>query len=175
LVREYAPAADANQRPVAGNSDVTHGRLLGIDHGLKRIGLAVSDPSGLVARELTTIKRTTNREDFQRINHVASEQKVVGIVVGLPFNPNAEPGEYTQADTVRRWVERFAETTNLPITFWDEQLTSADAREISIRQGRKMRDPIDDLAARVILQSYLDALKNGLVQTPDLRKQPTKE
>lgn len=141
-------------------------RLLGIDHGLKRIGLAVSDASGLVARELAIINRTTNQEDFERINQFAREQHVVAIVVGLPFNDQAEPGEYTQADTVRRWVERFQATASLPIILWDEQLTSQDARELSIRQRRKMRDPIDDLAARVMLQSYLDAVKTGLAQPP---------
>lgn len=145
---------------------MTKRRLLGIDHGLKRIGIAVSDSSGLVARELTVINRKTNREDFEQINRIASEQKAVGIVVGLPFNSDAKPGEYTQADTVRRWVERFAETTTLPITLWDEQLTSADARELSIQQGRNRREAIDDLAARIILQSYLDALRDGLATPP---------
>ena len=145
---------------------MTSGRLLGIDHGLKRIGLAISDVSRLVARELTVLNRKTNREDFERINRIATEQKVIGIVVGLPINSDAEVGEYTQADTVRRWVERFAESTQLPITLWDEQLTSADARELSIRQGRNRREAIDDLAARVILQSYLDALRDGLATPP---------
>lgn len=146
---------------------MTNGRLLGIDHGLKRIGLAVSDASGLVARELMVLNRKTNREDFERINRIAAEQKVVGILVGLPINSDAEAGEYTQADTVRRWVERFAETTRLPITLWDEQLTSADARDMSIRQGRNRREAIDDLAARIILQSYLDALRDGLATPPN--------
>ncbi|MBI5666508.1 MAG: Holliday junction resolvase RuvX [Chloroflexi bacterium] len=141
-------------------------RLLGIDHGLKRIGLAVSDASGLVAREVAIIKRTTNAEDFERINRIAREQRVTAIVVGLPFNDQAKAGEYTQADTVRRWVERLQATTPLPIVLWDEQLTSQDAREISIRQRRKMRDPIDDLAARVMLQSYLDAVRDGLAAPP---------
>ena len=81
----------------------------------------------------------------------------------MPVNSEAIEGEYTQSDTVKRWIERFAATTSLPITTWDEQLTSADARELSIQKGRKARDPIDDLAARVILQSYLDAVREGLV------------
>ncbi|MBL8161604.1 MAG: Holliday junction resolvase RuvX [Anaerolineae bacterium] len=140
-----------------------NGRLLCIDHGLKRIGLAVSDASGLVARGLTVIVRKSNREDFSRINQIAAEQHVVGIIVGLPVNSDAQPGEYTQGDTVRRWIERFAETTSLPIITWDEQLTSADARDLSIQKGRGARDPIDDLAARVILQSYLDARRDGLI------------
>jgi putative Holliday junction resolvase len=139
-----------------------NGKLLCIDHGLKRIGLAVSDALGLTARELTVINRTTNVEDFVRINHIAMEQRVVGIVVGMPVNSEAKAGEYTQGDTVRKWIERYSQTTSLPIVTWDEQLTSLDARELSIQKGRKMRDPIDDLAARVILQSYLDAVRDGL-------------
>ena len=141
-----------------------NGKLLCIDHGLKRIGLAVSDGLGLTARELTVINRKTNVEDFARINHIASEQRVVGIVVGMPVNSEAQAGEYTQGDTVRKWIERYAQTTSLPVITWDEQLTSLDARELSIQKGRKVRDPIDDLAARVILQSYLDAVRDGLAK-----------
>lgn len=140
------------------------GKLLCVDHGLKRIGLAVSDALGLTARELVVINRKTNVEDFARINHIANEQRVVGIVVGMPVNSEAQAGEYTQGDTVRRWIERYSETTILPIITWDEQLTSLDARELSIQKGRKARDPIDDLAARVILQSYLDAVRDGLAE-----------
>ena len=141
-----------------------NGKLLCIDHGLKRIGLAVSDGLGLTARELTVINRKTNVEDFARINHIASEQRVVGIVVGMPVNSEAQAGEYTQGDTVRKWIERYAQTTSLPVITWDEQLTSLDARDLSIQKGRKVRDPIDDLAARVILQSYLDAVRDGLAK-----------
>lgn len=146
------------------------GKLLCIDHGLKRIGLAVSDALGISARELTVINRKTNVEDFARINHIASEQRVVGIVVGMPVNSEAKPGEYTQGDTVRKWIDRYAATTTLPIVTWDEQLTSLDARELSIQKGRGARDPIDDLAARVILQSYLDAVRAGLTDNTEFNR-----
>lgn len=138
------------------------GRLLGIDHGLKRIGLAVSDASGLVARELAVIQRTTHQRDFERLLALAAQEQVSGLVVGLPTNSEALPGEYTAAERVRAWAERLRPLTPLLIIFWDEQLTSVDAREISIRKGRSPRDPIDDLAARVMLQSYLDAVQSGL-------------
>lgn len=142
------------------------GRLLGIDHGLKRIGLAVSDASGLVARELTVIKRKSKAEDFAKINHIAAEQRVIALVVGLPTNYEAAPGTHTQADTVRLWVERLRETTTLPVVLWDEQLSSEDARELARHQRRKPTEPIDDLAARVILQSYLDAVRDGMAAPP---------
>jgi putative Holliday junction resolvase len=147
---------------------MTSGKLLGIDHGIKRIGLAVSDASRLVARELTIIKRTTRVEDFAKINRIASEQNVVAIIVGLPTHYEATPDVHSQADTVRTWVERFAQTTKIPIVLWDEQLSSEDARALSCQQRRKPDAPIDDLAARVILQSYLDALRDGLAEPPPI-------
>lgn len=143
-------------------------KLLAIDHGLKRIGLAVSDESGLVARELAVITRKSNREDFEQINRIAAEQRVTGIVVGVPERDEVETDGTTPADRIRRWIDRFAQTTTLPIVTWDENLTSVDARELSIRKGRKARDPIDDLAARVILQSYLDAAQDGISEFPNV-------
>jgi putative Holliday junction resolvase len=141
---------------------------MGIDHGLVRIGLAVSDPSGLVARELAVIKRKSKREDFERIHRLAEDNRIVGFVIGVPHNLDIPPGVYKQADTVLRWVEHFKTTTTLPIILWDEQMTSVDAQEISRRHKRRHTDPIDDLAARVILQSYLDAIRDGLATPPDL-------
>lgn len=145
------------------------GKLLGIDHGLKRIGLAVSDATGLVARELLVLKRKSKKEDFERINAIAAEENAVAFVVGLPVNHNAPPGVHKQEDTVRLWAERLSETTDLPILFWDEQLTSEDARELARERRRKPTDPIDDLAARVILQNYLDAVRDGIAEPPDIR------
>jgi putative Holliday junction resolvase len=143
------------------------GRLLGIDHGIKRIGLAVSDGSQLVARELLVLHRKSKQEDFARINQIAAQQNAVAIIVGMPYNDHIEPGVYSQADTVRLWAQRLGETTSLPIIFWDEQLTSEDAKGLARQQKRKFDQPIDDLAARVILQSYLDVLRDGLVDVSD--------
>jgi putative holliday junction resolvase len=140
---------------------MTEGKLLGIDHGTKRIGIAVCDGLRLSARELLIIKRKSRKEDFARINAIIQEQSVVAIVIGIPTN-DAPPGVHTQADTVRLWVERFSQVTDLPIILWDEQLSSVDAKEIARRNRRKVTDRIDDLAARVILQSYIDALRDGL-------------
>jgi len=146
---------------------MTGGKLLGIDHGLVRIGLAVSDASRLVARELTIIERGTRQEDFERINRLAEQENVVGVVVGIPSDLDATPDEHTQADTVRRWVERYRATTQLPIILWDEHLTSEDAKALARQQKRRFRQPIDDLAARLILQSYLDALRDGMAPAID--------
>lgn len=142
------------------------GRLLGIDHGIKRIGIAVSDALGITAREVAIIHRTTREDDFGKINQIAEQEKVIGIVVGMPNSPNAHEGAHTQADTVRTWIERFRHTTTLPIIEWDEQLSSEDARELSKQQKRKPTDPIDDLAARIILQNYINALSDGSTTLP---------
>lgn len=142
------------------------GRLLGLDYGLARIGVAVCDANRIVARELGIIERTSKAADFALINEIAEEEEVVGIVVGLPLEPDVPPGTYTQADRIRLWTSRLAAATDLPIIHWDEHLTSVDAEEIAAAQGRYMDDDIDDIAARLILQSYIDALSSGLA--PDL-------
>lgn len=144
------------------------GALLCIDHGLKRIGLAVSDSSWLVARELAIVYRKSRQEDFDKINHIAAEQRAVAVMIGMPNNDHIDEGVYSQADTVRLWAERYAATTTLPVLFWDEQFTSQDALELARQKKRKRTEPIDDLAARVILQSYLDALRDGLAQPPEI-------
>jgi putative Holliday junction resolvase len=141
-------------------------RLLGLDHGSKRIGLAISDPLGMFARELTIIKRTTDEDDFARIRQIVTQEAVEGIVIGVPTNYEARPGQQSQADEVRQWVEALGKQVSLPLVLWDEQLSSADARELGRSKRRKPSDPIDDLAARVILQSYLDALRDGLAEPP---------
>lgn len=142
------------------------GRLIGIDHGIKRIGLAVSDGLGISARELAIIRRATDLEDFERIQAIAKREHAVGFVVGIPQNPNAPAGIHTQANAVRRWMAQFQENTELPIAAVSEYLTSAEARELARRRKRSSRDPVDDLAARIILQSYLDALSYGAAVFP---------
>jgi putative holliday junction resolvase len=141
------------------------GRLLGIDHGLARIGVAVSDSSGLVARELTIIKRTTKANDFALLRELAEQQSACAFVVGIPQDiERAEQGLYSQADKVRNWVTHLREIISLPIILWDETMTSVDAAELAKQQKRKRDAPIDDLAARIILQSYLDAVREGLTE-----------
>lgn len=143
-------------------------KLLGIDHGSKRLGLAVSDASALLARELTILRRKSKAEDFARLQQIIQQERIEAIVVGVPTNYEAHEGQHSQADTVRRWVEHLTGAIDLPVVLWDEQLSSADARELARTKRRKPADPIDDLAARVILQSYLDAVRDGLAELPQL-------
>jgi len=146
--------------------------LLAIDHGIKRIGLAISDRSWLVAREIMVIRRTTREADFDKINAAAAEHQACAIIVGMPSDEFRAEGEHTQGDTVRLWAERLKATTALPIVYWDEQMSSEDAKILARRARRKPSDAIDDLAARVILQSFLDALRDGLATDPS---KPTEE
>lgn len=146
----------------------TQGRLLGIDHGLQRIGLATSDGSQFIARELMVIQRKSRAEDFARIQQIIQREQVVGIVLGMPYNDSIDEGLHQQADTVRLWAERLTDTVPLPVLLWDEQYSSADAQELARQKRRKPRDPIDDLAARVVLQRYLDARRDGLVEPSTL-------
>ena len=147
------------------------GRLLGIDHGEKRIGLAVSDAMGVTARELAIIESRGPSRDFAAIRRYAQAERVVGIVVGVPHNPNAPAGVKTQADLVRAWIADLREALALPVVEVSEYLTSEEARRLARDQKRGARDKIDDLAARVILQSYLDALSYGsaTIPAPELR------
>ena len=137
------------------------GRLIGIDHGNKRIGLAVSDAMGIAARELTIISRTTRKGDFEQILRHAEREAAVGFVVGVPYNTNAPKGIHTQADTVKTWIARLQGTTSLPIFEVSEYLTSGEARALALQLNRKSHEPIDDLAARIILQAYLDGQSYG--------------
>jgi putative Holliday junction resolvase len=156
---------------MSNNGTHVCGRLLGIDHGLARIGIAVSDSTGLVARELTIIHRTSKNSDFARLKQIAEEQAVCALVIGIPQDVvRAEQGLYSQADKVRNWVSHLRDAITLPVIFWDETLTTVEAAELARQQKRKRDAAIDDLAARVMLQSYLDALRDGLADTPESEK-----
>jgi len=148
------------------DSIALRGRLIGIDHGLVRIGVAVSDRIGMTARELLVMTRRSKREDFAQLTQIAAEHQAIGWVVGLPSPYDDVEGVYSQSKKVETWVGYLRETTTLPIVLWDEQLTSVDARALAHQQKRPLRAPVDDLAARVMLSSYLDALHDGLATAP---------
>jgi len=136
------------------------GRLLGVDYGMKVIGLAVSDPSGMLARPLQLIYRKSKKEDFAKINTAIREQKTVALVVGLPESPPAIT-DYTQADRVRLWASRLAAAVNVPVMFWNERYSSWEAEE-ALAAARKARpERIDAHAAAIILQEFLDAHRDG--------------
>jgi putative Holliday junction resolvase len=148
-----------SERPFAG-------RLLGIDHGLRSIGLAVCDPTGLIARPLRLLRRTSRRADFAAIARVIAEQSAVAVVVGLPLSP-PHITAHTQADTVRLWASRLAGAIPVPVYLWNERHSSQEAADLLAEAGRSQPQRVDAVAAAVILQSFLDALRDEGVPWPE--------
>ncbi len=142
-------------------------KLLAIDYGQRRLGLATCDATGLVARELVILTRESRAEDFAMIRRIANEEHIEALVVGLPFNEESPERQSERCTMVRRWARRLAAAIGLQVTLWDEQLSSVDAQELARARKRGPRAPVDDLAARVILQSYLDAVRDGLAGEPE--------
>lgn len=129
-------------------------RILAIDHGDVRIGLAISDEGGMIARPLQIIKHTAKKEDAEKIARIATENNVEKIIIGLPLNSEGEMNH--QANKVKRWAEALKETTTTPIEFWDESFTSEQAESLKHKRG----ETVDDKAAAFILQNYLDSLSH---------------
>jgi len=137
------------------------GRLLALDVGDRRVGVAVSDPSGRLARPLTIIVRRSKREDFAKIARLVEEQSASGLVVGYPLNMDDTVGP--QARRVQRYADALRQALSLPVILWDERLSSAEAADrlrAAAGSRRRRRMYLDDAAAAVILQEYLDAQGN---------------
>ncbi len=139
-------------------------RILAVDPGEKRIGVAVSDPTGTIANPLAVVKHTARREDVARIAQMAEEQEAVRIIVGHPLDAEGEAGP--AALRAERFAEALQAQTGLPVELWDEFGSTQEARAARIALGvprRKRRGHLDDLAAVVILQSYLDFTASHLL------------
>jgi putative Holliday junction resolvase len=137
-------------------------RIMGVDHGEKRIGLAISDLTGTIAGPLSVIKHISLALDAAQVAALAAEQDAELIVIGQSFD------EEGRANSAGRSAERFAEVlktqTALPIVLWDESMSTADAREFRMEMGASRKNRIghlDEAAAAIILQSYLDAQRGG--------------
>jgi putative holliday junction resolvase len=142
------------------------GKLLALDVGLARIGVAVCDPLRLAARPLTVIQRRSRRDDFAHLAKLVQQEAVVGIICGLPLNMDGSEG--AQAQTVRKWAERCVYALrailgqSFPLIFWDERLSTFAAQELLAEQEPSKQKPAEDaVAAAVILQNYLDAQRLG--------------
>ena|SRR3989338_3138467 len=133
-------------------------RILGIDFGEKRIGLAVSDLLGLTAQGLETV-RYENREQFlSDLSKICEDQKVGEIVIGLPVNMNGSMGP--KAQEVLKLVPVLEEKLHLPVRTWDERLTSREAGRLMIEEGlsrKRQKETSDRLAATILLQNYLES------------------
>lgn len=134
------------------------GRLMALDVGERRVGVAVCDELRLLATPLLVMVRRSRAEDFERLQRLAEEQRVVGLVVGHPLN--ADGSEGPQARRVARYARRLAAALRLPLLLWDEYGSSMQAAgRLTEAQGRRPRKPLDAEAAAVILQDYLDTMR----------------
>lgn len=139
------------------------GKLLALDVGLARIGVATCDPLRLAVRPVTVIQRASRRDDFNRLAELVRNEEGAAIVCGLPLHMDGS--ESGQSQTVRKWALRLAQALRtllgypVPVIFWDERLTTFAAQAILAEQGVKSGE--DAVAAAVILQSYLDAQRQG--------------
>ncbi len=136
-------------------------RVLALDIGDRRIGIAVSDPTGLIARPLRVLERRSRREDFAAIAAMVAEYGAERVIVGRPLTLRGEVGP--QARRVEAYARALAEALPVPVELWDERYTTVAAQEIleTVRRPgrRRQRGDVDAVAAAVLLQGFLEAHK----------------
>jgi len=134
-------------------------RILALDVGDKRIGVAISDVNQILARSLQVIERRSRQEDFAAVARLVEEYEVEKVVVGYPRSLNGSVGR--QARKVKRYATRLAQALSVPVVLWDERLSTVTAEELMRGVGpkgrRKRQKRVDAVAAAVILQDYLDS------------------
>jgi putative Holliday junction resolvase len=158
-MRAYNPLVTANP------SDVPElpARVLGLDVGSKTIGLAVSDPLGITAQGLETLRRKNKRTDFARLEQLVREYQVAEFVVGYPRRLSGMAS--AQTEKVEQFAAGLRARFGLPVHLWDERLTSVEANRL-LRESemsiRRRGEVVDRLAAVLILQGFLDKRRAGL-------------
>ena len=134
-------------------------RILALDLGKKRIGLAISDPLGITAQGLPNLVRVRKRTDLAALEQMVRERQVGLILMGNPINMRGDEGR--QSAWVREFAQALGERTGLPVKLWDERLTSVEANRVLRLSGisiEKRAAAVDRLSAVILLQSYLDSL-----------------
>ena len=137
-----------------------NGRILALDVGRRRIGLALSDPLGITAQGLDTLQRINLRTDLDVLAALAAEKDVRRFLVGHPLHMSGREGR--QADYVREFAGRLEERTGIPVEFRDERLTTVEAQRVLRESGvslEKRKRAVDKLAAVILLEGYLDSLR----------------
>ena len=135
-------------------------RIMSLDVGSRTIGIACSDALLMTAQGIETIRRTSLEKDFNRLQELIAEYEAHELVVGMPKNMNGTKGE--RAEKTEEFVEKMKEVIDLPVSYWDERLSTvmAERQLIAADVSRKKRKSvIDKMAAVVILQGYLDRLQ----------------
>jgi putative Holliday junction resolvase len=138
------------------------GRIMALDYGERRIGVALSDPLGLTARALTTVVRRSRARDLETLRDLAREHEVTRIVVGWPLAMDGSRTERVRL--TEAFMREMGRASGLPVERWDERLTTVQAERVLIEGGvrrERRREVIDQVAAVILLQSYLDAARAG--------------
>jgi|SRR5438874_2713843 len=133
-------------------------RVLGMDVGARRIGLAVSDPLGITAQGIETLERRNKRTDFGILERVVKRYEVGEIVVGYPLRMSGSTG--IQSEKMAGFAEELRRKFAIPVHLWDERLTTAEAHRVldqTEMSTRRRGEVIDQMAAVLILQSFLEA------------------
>ena len=136
--------------------------ILGLDIGDARTGVAISDELGIAAHPLCTIQRKSRKALLGELQELIAVHKVEWIVIGLPLQLDGETG--VQARKVKRFAEKLEQHVNLPIIFWDESFTTFEATQIlqgTKKRRKKRKQVIDQVAAVLILEGYLEELRNA--------------
>ncbi len=150
---------EINENPLA--SLPSAGKLLGLDLGTKTIGIAVSDGMRFSATPLTTIRRTKFKQDAVILLELINENKIVGLVLGLPLNMDGSEGPRVQSS--KAFARNLSALIDIPIAFWDERLSTSAVTKTLIEADvsrAKRAQVVDKLAASYILQGALDRLRN---------------
>ncbi len=138
-------------------------KYLALDVGERRVGVAIGGSDLRIATPIDVIERRSLEQDTHAFNEIAAKYSVDQLIVGLPRNMDESVGP--QAESVQAYAEKIAQALNLPLTLWDERLTTVDAtaRIASTgAHGKKSRRTLDAIAASVILQDYLDSQEKKL-------------
>jgi len=133
-------------------------RILAVDHGEKRIGLAISDSTGTIASPFKVINHVSRPIDAAQVANLAAENNVEMIVIGQSFDEEGRPN--LAGRRAARFADALKEQTQIPILMWDESFSTQDARAARIELGvsrKKRAGHLDELAAQMILQSYLES------------------
>ncbi|MBB3127148.1 putative Holliday junction resolvase [Paenibacillus rhizosphaerae] len=133
-------------------------RIMGLDYGDRKIGVAVSDMFGWTAQGLEVVERRRDGAEMQRIADLVREQEVEEIVVGLPKNMNGSIGP--RGEICIEFADQLRDMLNLPVHLWDERLTTVSAERTLLEADvsrKKRRQVVDKMAASLILQNYLDS------------------
>jgi putative Holliday junction resolvase len=145
------------------------GRVLALDVGRKRIGLAISDELGITAQGIETLQRGRIRDDLSALKGIAENWNVALLLVGRPLHMSGS--ESRQSEYTREFAERLREYLALPLVYWDERLTSAEAERMLREAGASLdqkKKSVDRLAAVLLLESYLENRRLARAHEADL-------